>query len=376
MNNTDHYKILHEYPDKDRSLVMNEVTGDVCMRKILKVYDKDVFMWLKGRHLPHVSEIMDVQESGDQLIVTERFVNGMTLDDYIRKHSPDLKMRLRILSEICDGLYYLHTAPRPIIHRDIKAANIIVDDSGHVTIIDFDAAKTYKAGESCDTVLLGTEGSAAPEQYGFAQSDPRTDIYSLGVLAKALLPSAAPYDAILRKATAFDPKDRYQDIASFKNALFRKPSKSNKYLLPLVIVLICFMGMASIFAILLAPVGRYKNAARLVVAKETVRYTDGSYTEEELQELIDSPDYYSAEEYEYALNHGKDTQEEIVRFEVESFRIGNVLGYPNVWGGEHLNFVSSEDPYIREGDIVTVRICAARNVGNRWFISYELLNVE
>ena len=136
------------------------------------------------------------------------------------------------------------------------------------------------------------------------------------------------------------------------------------------------MGIASIFAILLAPVGRYKNAARAVVAKETVRYTDGRYSEEELQEIIASPDYSSGEEFEYALNHGKDTQEEIVRFEVETFRIGNVLGYPNVWGGEHLNFVSSEDPHVREGDIITVRICAARSVGNRWFISYELLNVE
>ena len=150
----------------------------------------------------------------------------------------------------------------------------------------------------------------------------------------------------------------------------------NKYLLPLAIVLTCIVGSALLFAMLMAPTSRYKKAARIVVAKETVRYTDGSYTEEELQELIDSPDYSSAEEYEYALNHGKDTQEEIVRFEVETFRIGNVLGYPNVWGGEHLNFVSSEAPHVREGDIITVRICAARSVGNRWFISYELLSVE
>ncbi len=376
MNNTDYYKILHEYPDKDRSLVMNEVTGDVGMRKILRVYDKAVFMWLKENHPPHVSEILDVQESGDQLIVTERFVNGMTLDEYLRQRSPDLKVRLRILAEICDGLYALHNAPRPIIHRDIKAANIIVDDAGHVTIIDFDAAKTYKNGESCDTVLLGTEGSAAPEQYGFAQSDPRTDIYSLGVLARSILPSTPVYDAILRKATAFDPKDRYQNIASFKNDLFRRPSKSNKYLLPLVTVLICLVGIAFIFAILMAPVTRYKKAAHIVVARESVGYTEGTYPNDELQEAISMPDFFSAEEYEYALNHGEDTPGKVVRFEVREFRLDNALGYPNIWGGEHLNFVSSEDPQVREGDIVTVRICATRNVGNHWFISYELLSVE
>ena len=68
------------------------------------------------------------------------------------------------MSEICDGLLFLHAAEPPIIHRDIKAENILIDRTGCVKIIDYDAAKMYHKGKNRDTVLIGTEGSAAPEQ--------------------------------------------------------------------------------------------------------------------------------------------------------------------------------------------------------------------
>ena len=74
--------------------------------------------------------------------------------------------RVDILAQICDGLEFLHSANPSIIHRDIKASNIMVTDDFVVKIIDYDAAKIYVTGQTKDTMMIGTQGLAAPEQYG------------------------------------------------------------------------------------------------------------------------------------------------------------------------------------------------------------------
>ena len=87
----------------------------------------------------------------------------------------------RILLEICDGLVFLHEAQPPIIHRDIKASNIMVTDEGHVMIIDYDAAKQFVPGSEKDTVLIGTQGILRRSSTVLHQSDQRTDIYAFPV---------------------------------------------------------------------------------------------------------------------------------------------------------------------------------------------------
>lgn len=222
MSNTDHYKILHEYKSEDQYLVMNEVTRDLLLKKTLKIYDIDVFRWLSHNHNKHIPNIVDYKESEGTLIVTEQFIAGTTLDEYVSKMRPSEKELISLFTEICDGLTFLHSAPKPIIHRDLKVSNILVTDDGTVKIIDYDAAKTYKAGEMTDTVLIGTEGSAAPEQYGFAQSDPRTDIFALGVLIKKLSGDNSHLNKIASKASNLDPNNRYQSAEALKRALLSK----------------------------------------------------------------------------------------------------------------------------------------------------------
>ena len=85
--------------------------------------------------------------------------------------------------------------------------------------IDYDAAKVFHRGKNEDTTLIGTVGRAAPEQFGFAQSDARTDVYSMGCLVRELLPNDKRFSGIIAKATAMDPKDRYQTVAELKGAL-------------------------------------------------------------------------------------------------------------------------------------------------------------
>ena len=131
------------------------------------------------------------------------------------------------MTQICDGLEFLHSANPPIIHRDIKASNIMVTDDYVVKIIDYDAAKIYVTGQTKDTMMIGTQGLAAPEQYGFAQSDVRTDLYALGKLVERMLPGNVDAKRITDKATEMDPKKRYASAAQMKAHIQRIREKTS-----------------------------------------------------------------------------------------------------------------------------------------------------
>ncbi len=125
-----------------------------------------------------------------------------------------------IVCEICDGLSALHNAG--IIHRDIKPSNIMLCDDGHVKIIDFDAARIKKSNADKDTAFIGTDGFAAPEQYGFMQTDERSDIYALGVTIKLLARENYAHSLlrpVAEKCMRFDPNKRYRSAANIKTAI-------------------------------------------------------------------------------------------------------------------------------------------------------------
>lgn len=123
------------------------------------------------------------------------------------------KQVTRWLFELCDVLRFLHR--HHILHRDIKPSNLLLGGDGHIRLIDFDAAREEKAEAESDTRLLGTRGYAPPEQYGFAQTDERTDIYALGITVRELLGEKAEklrWRHILKKCTALEPKKRYHHV--------------------------------------------------------------------------------------------------------------------------------------------------------------------
>lgn len=91
--------------------------------------------------------------------------------------------------DLCEILEKLHSVTPPIVHRDTKPSNIIITNYEHVVLLDFNAAKYFADTDTADTILLGTKGYAAPEQYGFGSSTPQTDIYALGILLKELVKS-------------------------------------------------------------------------------------------------------------------------------------------------------------------------------------------
>ena len=133
-----------------------------------------------------------------------------------------------------DGLGFLHDAPKPIIHRDLKPSNIIVTENGEVKILDYDAAKIYKPDNTGDTTFLGTDGIAAPEQYGFMQSDPRSDIYAVGKMLEKAFPNNRRILDVAAKASSFDPANRYNSVKELSDVLAKRLGKKKlKPLFPL-----------------------------------------------------------------------------------------------------------------------------------------------
>ncbi len=208
-----------------RSIVRDNASGKLFYRKRLAIYNPEVFSWLRDHKSRYVPRIESFWQDGEELVVIEELIQGKTLEQVLfdaeKEGGLPFEERIRILTELCDGLSFLHSAEPPIIHRDLKASNIMLTEDGVVKIIDYDAAKLYVKGQKRDTQLIGTQGSAAPEQYGFAASDARTDIYALGKLIERMLPENADAIRIAAKATKMDPARRYANAAQMREAIKR-----------------------------------------------------------------------------------------------------------------------------------------------------------
>ena len=159
---------------------------------------------------PNLPRIYEYFTEDDRSYLVMDFIEGETLEDYLEQHNGGplpVELVLSWAEQLCDVLSYLHNQQPPIIFRDLKPANVMIGESKHVFLIDFGIARIFKPGQSHDTVALGSPGYAAPEQYGKAQSTPRSDIYSLGALLHHLLtgndPSERPF--FFRPANDINP---------------------------------------------------------------------------------------------------------------------------------------------------------------------------
>ena|GEM_PF-1873092 len=159
-------------------------------------HEAEILSRLKHQSLPHVYETFE--ENGRHYLVME-FIEGETLDHVLKRlHSQGkclpVKQVLIIGRQLCTVLSYLHTQHPPVIFRDLKPANIMLDAHGQVYLIDFGIARVFKQGQIKDTMALGSTGYAPPEQYRHATS-PRSDIYSLGATLHYMLTGNDPSDA-------------------------------------------------------------------------------------------------------------------------------------------------------------------------------------
>lgn len=157
-----------------------------------------LLMKLSHPYLPHVVDYYPPDASGRSHIVME-YIDGVTLQQMFERSgsSIDPVALIRYGIQLCELLQYLHgIKDGPVIYRDIKPSNIMIDTQGHVRLIDFGIARTFRPDRQADTVPLGTVGFAAPELLERGCSDVRSDLYSLGAAFYYLLSGGRYYCAV------------------------------------------------------------------------------------------------------------------------------------------------------------------------------------
>lgn len=173
-----------------------------------------------------------LEQDGRQYLVRE-YIEGLTLDECVTRDGPMPPRRaVSVVLELCGALEYLHAQRPPVIHRDIKPQNVLLTESGRCALLDFGIARHFDDAADRDTVFMGTRATAAPEQFGYMQTDVRSDVYSTGLLLLFLLTglldpkavSAVPQGSlgrIIRRCMRFDPADRFPSIARMRRRLAR-----------------------------------------------------------------------------------------------------------------------------------------------------------
>ena len=196
---------------------------------------------LKKLTHPNLPSIIDVIDCDDTFLIVMDYIEGNPLSKALEtsgaQNQDDV---IEWAKQLCDVLGYLHSRKPPIIYRDMKPSNVMLKPDGNVMLIDFGTAREFKYSSVADTTCLGTQGYAAPEQFGgHGQTDARTDIYCLGATMYHLVtghnPATPPYEMypirqwnpmlssgleeIILKCTQRNPEDRYQSCAELLYAL-------------------------------------------------------------------------------------------------------------------------------------------------------------
>lgn len=240
------YKILSEIGHGGMSnvyLAINEKANKPwAVKEVRKSPDRDFGLLrqslimetdlLKKLNHPNLPSIIDVIDSDENFLIVMDYIEGNTLERVLAEEGAQPQEKVvHWALQLCDVLDYLHTRAAPIIYRDMKPSNIMLKSDGSIILIDFGTARELKENNAADTVSLGTNGYAAPEQFGsMGQTDMRTDIYCLGATLYHLVtghnPSEPPYEIlpitkwnaelstglerIIQRCTRKNPEERYQ----------------------------------------------------------------------------------------------------------------------------------------------------------------------
>ena len=198
------------------SLMRNKDTGELVVKKEMGKESFSVYSLLKSIKNKNLIKVLECFRDEDKTIEIEEYVNGKRLDDYFQEKKATLEQVVDVGIALCEGLAPMHKLN--LVHRDIQPKNIIITNEGSLKIIDFDISRKENENATHDTTLLGTVGYAAPEQYGFAQTTNRSDIYSIGAVLKELS-SFSELDKIIAKCMEMDPANRYENVERLKNEL-------------------------------------------------------------------------------------------------------------------------------------------------------------
>lgn len=188
-----------------------------------------------GRRFLHLPRIVECYATGELRAVVMEYVQGETLAEVVYRCDPSVALASDVFPRLCDAVCELHEGfDPPIIHRDLKPSNVMLTRD-NLTVIDFGIARSFNVDAEEDTRRFGTRAYAPPEQFGFVQTDERSDVYALGLLLYFCLTEKTPdaaarktgfrspmipdqLQAIVERAAAFDPEDRFASVGDLKRA--------------------------------------------------------------------------------------------------------------------------------------------------------------
>ncbi len=230
---SDVYLVKHIYLESEFAMKVMPITANCEID-----YSAEAHLLKDLRHA-QLPRIIDIFQDANYFYIVRDYIAGEDLEKYVDMHGPQsLAATVDYSTQIIDVLSYIHNRSKPLIYRDLKPTNIIRSHDGKLTLIDFGTSRTYKPTSDEDTVYLGTKGYAPPELFGGAQSDQRTDIYSLGATIYYLYSGehwsevgqaekfrkfrgekAEALKNIIEKAMQLTPAKRYQTVGEIKQAL-------------------------------------------------------------------------------------------------------------------------------------------------------------
>lgn len=223
------YRELTVLDEKKNIVLVQDIrNSELCVKKTLDIYSRDVYEQLASVRIEGVPAVKECVADDGKLIVVEEYVQGRSLKQVLDEQGLlNEEQAYDIAVQLADILVRLHQLEPAIVHRDIKPSNIIIEKNGHVNLIDFNAARHVNADKNEDTRMLGTVYFAAPEQFGFGQSDERTDIYGLGATINYIMTgdklgagiAECRFSDILKKCLMVDAKDRYQSAEELRGVL-------------------------------------------------------------------------------------------------------------------------------------------------------------
>ncbi len=236
---------LKENPEGETLLIKHRQTGKYfiakCCADSTPYANAAEGRLLRKLHHDGIPAFVEEYRQDGIVYMVREYAHGVPLDRLVRESPLTEQQIISIGVQLCDILVYLHGQSPPVIHRDIKPQNIIVDGYGTARLIDFGISRTYNKSAQTDTVFFGTQEFAPPEQYGFSQTDSRSDIFSFGILLCWLLTGETEVKralnkirnkrlaGVVRRCTAFAPEDRFMDAALVRDALTGKATRRRAF---------------------------------------------------------------------------------------------------------------------------------------------------
>ncbi|HLK59438.1 MAG TPA: serine/threonine-protein kinase [Chthonomonadaceae bacterium] len=195
------YQASHERLDAILAVkeIHSQPATGTAQQTSLEQYEQEARFLVRLNH-PNLPKVTDAFIDNDRFYLVMEFIEGVTLETRLKEAGGlplDVNSVLEWGLQIADVLAYLHSQDPPIIFRDLKPSNVMVQPDGQIRLIDFGIARRFQQGAIKDTALLGSVGYSPPEQFGRHQTDARSDIYAFGATLHHLLtgrdPAATPF---------------------------------------------------------------------------------------------------------------------------------------------------------------------------------------